>query len=179
MGIYKIVNKKTNKIYIGSSNDIRLRWNSHKSLLDRGEHTNIHLQRAWDKYSCDSFRFEMVLLCEEFELLRYEQWFLDTTVRWGVDYNFARNATAPMLGLVGAFTGRTHTKEAKRKMSESSKGIHSGENNPSSKLTKEDIIIIKQWYCTGNYTQTLLGKMFGVSQAQIWRIINNKLWVGV
>ena len=38
-GIYKIICKKNNKIYIGSSNNIERRWNTHMNTLDKKKNT--------------------------------------------------------------------------------------------------------------------------------------------
>jgi hypothetical protein len=52
MGIYRIVNKTTDKFYIGSTIDcFRNRFNKHKRLLRRNKHENDYLQKAWNK-SC-------------------------------------------------------------------------------------------------------------------------------
>jgi group I intron endonuclease len=61
-GIYKIVNKKNGKYYIGSDSRISkgVRWSDHKSKLRRGVHYNPHLQRAWDKYGESSFQYEIM-----------------------------------------------------------------------------------------------------------------------
>ena len=49
-----------------------------------------------------------------------------------------------------------------------------GENNPNSKLTKKDVKHIKM--LNKFYTQRELGKIFGVCQTQISKIIKNKRW---
>lgn len=72
-GIYKIINTINNKIYIGSSNNIKLRWRGHKYLLRKGTHPNIKLQRSWNKYGEDAFEFFIVLTCPENQLLEKEQ----------------------------------------------------------------------------------------------------------
>src|SRR3989304_1436717 len=59
-GIYKIINKTNGKYYVGSSNDIIGRWFTHKSQLNRNNHCNPHLQRAWNKYGKDNFEFIIV-----------------------------------------------------------------------------------------------------------------------
>ena len=53
---------------------------------------------------------------------------------------------------------------------------NSGENNRSSKLTKKQVLEIKDLYSTKNYTYIGLGKMFDVSRVQISNIVNNKRW---
>jgi len=59
-GIYSITQLSTGKRYIGSSVNIKRRWNSHKSALNRGINDNPHLQNAWKKYGQDSFLFEII-----------------------------------------------------------------------------------------------------------------------
>lgn len=61
-GIYKIENKVNGKVYIGSSNSIKRRWQKHKALLRHGKHQNSHLQAAWDKYGEDNFSFSVIEL---------------------------------------------------------------------------------------------------------------------
>lgn len=45
-GIYQIENKINSKVYIGSSNNIKRRWQKHKALLRHNKHPNSHLQAA-------------------------------------------------------------------------------------------------------------------------------------
>jgi hypothetical protein len=42
-------------------------------LLVAGGHRNEHLQRAWDKYGPSAFKFKIVALCDEMELIVEEQ----------------------------------------------------------------------------------------------------------
>jgi len=56
-GIYAIEHIPTNKMYVGSSIDFRVRRNQHFSDLRRNRHTNLHLQRAFAKYGESNFRF--------------------------------------------------------------------------------------------------------------------------
>ena len=48
-GIYKII--INDKCYIGSSFNIRLRINQHKSDLKCNRHCNAYLQNAYNKYN--------------------------------------------------------------------------------------------------------------------------------
>ncbi len=59
-GIYKIINKINGKYYVGSSVDIRSRWNQHKNRLAEGIHDNDHLQHAWNKYGKPAFDWIVV-----------------------------------------------------------------------------------------------------------------------
>lgn len=58
--VYRVLNIKNNKLYIGSSLDYKKRFRTHKSMLRRGVHHAYKLQRAWNKYREKSFLFEPV-----------------------------------------------------------------------------------------------------------------------
>lgn len=77
IGIYKIENKTTGKLYIGSSLDIRKRWVRHLWDLKNNKHHSIILQRAWNKYGKDDFIFEIIEECTIDNLLTLEQKYLD------------------------------------------------------------------------------------------------------
>lgn len=77
VGIYKIINIKSGKIYIGSSIDIEKRFKRHKNDLLKNRHKNSHLQREYNKYGLDLFIFEVVELCSKSELRIIEQKYLN------------------------------------------------------------------------------------------------------
>jgi hypothetical protein len=58
--IYEIHNTTTKQIYVGQTSQGRQRWNSHKSKLRNGIHKNPQLQKDWDKWGKDAFRFNIV-----------------------------------------------------------------------------------------------------------------------
>jgi group I intron endonuclease len=60
VGIYKIKNRITHKVYAGESVDIKSRWYTHKSELRRGVHHSERLQKEWKKYGEKAFRFSVV-----------------------------------------------------------------------------------------------------------------------
>ena len=62
-GIYCIENLINNKKYIGQSIDMHARWHKHKSALNRHAHDNEYLQRSWDKYGEDNFKFYVIEFC--------------------------------------------------------------------------------------------------------------------
>jgi len=117
-GIYEIINLCDGRAtsYVGSSMDIKRRWQDHEGRLRGGQHRNEHLQRAWDKYGEGAFSFCVLeLIDDQACLLRREQHFLDRAFRVGNTYNIAKDATATRRGIM-------HTDEAKHKMSEAQKG---------------------------------------------------------
>jgi group I intron endonuclease len=59
-GIYCIRNLKTNKVYIGQSNDVLRRRAEHFYELNRNNHHNRYLQNAWNKCAPEDFIFTII-----------------------------------------------------------------------------------------------------------------------
>jgi group I intron endonuclease len=59
-GIYVILNRSSNKSYVGQSVDLGQRMRRHKHHLRAGRHVNRHLQAAWDKDGEGAFEFVIV-----------------------------------------------------------------------------------------------------------------------
>ncbi len=78
-GVYKITNTVTGKCYIGSSVNIKSRWQQHKGNLGKNRHHAKHLQHSWNKYGKDAFIFEIVYECAPIKdiILFYEQLWID------------------------------------------------------------------------------------------------------
>jgi len=91
IGIYKITNIITNAIYIGSSVKIKKRWWRHVNDLKNKKHDNIHLQRSWNKYGEDKFKFEIIKECLVEDLLKIEQNYLDK-MNWETSFNIGKKA---------------------------------------------------------------------------------------
>lgn len=72
-GIYRISKIDTNFCYIGMSKQISRRWNEHFKSLKNKKHHCQALQKMYDKYGIESFRFEIVKICKESELGSLEQ----------------------------------------------------------------------------------------------------------
>ena len=74
-GVYKITNKITGDLYIGSSKDIKCRWANHKSPSTRKRCPNVKLYKAFTNYGLDNFLFEVL---EETDNLRErEQYYIE------------------------------------------------------------------------------------------------------
>lgn len=135
-GIYKITNVINNKIYIGSSNNVYKRKNEHFSSLKANTHCNKHLQRAYNIYGKDNFKFEIIETCKENDLLIIEQKYLDKYFDNGVTcYNENPIADKPpsQQGKIPWNKGKTniYSKETLQKMSNLKKGIKLSENTKS------------------------------------------------
>lgn len=75
-GIYKIQSKiKPEKLYIGSSCNIRKRFNTHKRDLKLNKHHSIILQRHYNKYGEEDLEYAIVEECDN--LVEKEQYYLD------------------------------------------------------------------------------------------------------
>lgn len=77
-GIYKITNLINEKIYVGSSIDLKRRNRNHFKELIENKHNNQKLQRAFNKYGEENFKFEILELIEDkSQLISHEQRYLD------------------------------------------------------------------------------------------------------
>lgn len=77
-GIYCIRNVVNNKVYIGSSKNIRKRIQLHLQTLQKGTHHSYLLQRSWDKHGSDNFTVEVILTVLDItKMIEHEQYFLD------------------------------------------------------------------------------------------------------
>lgn len=94
-GIYKIINTKNGKFYLGSAKNLQKRWRRHLNALGKNIHENLHLQRAFNKYGREFFEFQVVENCEISELLIREQYYLDLLTPWDITigYNIGKNSS--------------------------------------------------------------------------------------
>ena len=110
-GIYKITNTINNEFYIGSAVNLYNRCSSHFSRLIKNKHHSRILQNSFNKNGPNSFRFEIIELCNIENLIYREQFYLDT---FKPKYNICKIAGSPL--------GRKQTEETKRKLSLMRKG---------------------------------------------------------
>lgn len=78
-GVYTIHNIVNHHCYIGSTTDLRKRFDLHRHLLRSGRHHSPHLQAAWNKYGEGSFALlRLALIDDKQQRLAVEQSLLDT-----------------------------------------------------------------------------------------------------
>jgi len=132
IGIYKITNIINNKCYIGSSVDIVGRWYHHKTTLKFNKHHSIKLQRSYNKYGSDNFKYEIVEECETELLLIREEYYINLFDCYNNGYNFSIPSNCVMLG-------RHHSEETKEILREKSKGNKNRLNMTFSDESKKKI----------------------------------------
>lgn len=75
--IYQIRNILNNKIYIGSTKNLRKRKIRHLRDLNKSCHHCIYLQRAYNKYGVENFVFEVLEECDNNDLFTKEKEWID------------------------------------------------------------------------------------------------------
>jgi group I intron endonuclease len=75
-GIYKITNTKNNKIYIGSSVDIKKRKEKHFWMLQKGIHDNKFLQSSYNRNGKENFIFDIIEMCDKKDLVEKENYYI-------------------------------------------------------------------------------------------------------
>ncbi|MGG2091254.1 GIY-YIG nuclease family protein [Bacillus sp. S13(2024)] len=94
-GIYKLVNKQNNKIYVGSAVNLYRRRQEHRSKLNNGSHFNDHLISAWNKYGIENFIFQIIELVEDNDkLIDREQYWIDALGAYEFGYNLSKTANS-------------------------------------------------------------------------------------
>jgi group I intron endonuclease len=112
-GIYKIQSIiHPERCYIGSAVNIQRRWYEHITKLRCDKHYSKKLQRHYNKYGESDLQFSILLGCERHDLIKIEQYFIDS-------YNpfFNSNPTA------GSPLGRILSEETKDKIRKKKEGI--------------------------------------------------------
>ena len=109
-GIYKIVNIKNNKIYIGSSINLDNREYKHFWMLGKNIHDNNYLQHSYNKYGKDTFCFDIVEFCLPEQLIVKENFYINKYKSNDLSYGYN-------LATVNEFRRNTYNDEVKIKLS--------------------------------------------------------------
>jgi group I intron endonuclease len=131
--VYKIKCLINDKIYIGSSVNLRNRINRHYNDLVKQKHTSKHLQNAFNLYGNENFIVEVLEFCDRETLIQKEQFFLDKLKPWDrlIGYNTCEIAGLPSkrklteeqkAKISKSLKGRVVSDETKKKISEGNKG---------------------------------------------------------
>ena len=108
--IYKIINIKNNKFYIGSCAGAGFfyeRLKHHQQDLLLNKHNNRYLQNAYNKHK-DYFYYDVIEICNSNDCIKKEQYWIDLLKP---HYNLCKKA--------GSSLGVKFTSESKKRISES------------------------------------------------------------
>jgi group I intron endonuclease len=109
-GIYIIKNTQNNKVYVGSSVNVKNREYKHFWMLGRGVHDNPHLQKSYNKYGKSSFIFEVVEICDDSKLIDKENYYISNYKSNVISFGYN-------LATVNEFRRNTFNDEVKVKLS--------------------------------------------------------------
>lgn len=125
IGVYKITNLINQKIYIGVSIDIEKRWKQHKNyyLDSSNKEYNKYLYQDFRKYGLENFSFEVIEEVSKDEIYDREKYWI----------KYFNSSICGYNETLGGECG-------------SLKGHCAGENNGRAKMTKEDIVSIREDY---------------------------------
>lgn len=86
--IYRIINNINGKYYLGSTKNFNKRKNAHLLSLKKNIHHSTYLQRAWNKYGEENFKFEILYEINDGDVLEVEQKYLNE-----LDFNMCYNVS--------------------------------------------------------------------------------------
>ena len=115
--VYAIKNLNDMKMYVGSTVDKTVRWQTHRTLLRHGKHENGNLQEAWNQDGEHAFVNSVLEIIDDpNKIAEREQWWLDHLTPYGVyGYNILKSAH-------DGTRGYKHTEETRQMYSETRKG---------------------------------------------------------
>jgi len=124
--IYKITNKITGKCYIGetTADDPQKRWSAHIHTMKSNKGCPA-LKDAMKKHGVENFKFEVIIICFDEDVNRYEQEYIKKYNSMTPNgYNILAGGQCG-----GGFKGKTHTPETITKILESKRKFR--EANPN------------------------------------------------
>ena len=148
-GIYCIKNIITNKKYIGQSVNINDRWRRHISELEHNSHHNDYLQKSWNKYGINCFKFYVLEYCDVENLDEREIYYIDL-------YNTLDREFGYNLKSGGQNSSCTYTEEVRKRMSESAK-----QSYDQYLIDKRKQDALNQW-SNPNIKEKIIGKNNGM-----------------
>lgn len=106
-GIYKLTNIKNKKCYIGSAVNLKSRLRRHLYELEKKSHSNLYLQRTFNKHGFEIFEVEIL---ETFEFIEYKE-LLTVELHYISIYNSYHNGYNLMLDNSSYFKDLNKTKK--------------------------------------------------------------------
>lgn len=152
-GIYSIKSTINDRVYIGSSKNIRKRCSQHKSAI-KYDKCNVKFKEFCKLYGKDNFKFEVLQLCDRKRLQTMEQLHIDVYKAYLEGFNVLP---------------RAYSFSYYKRL---------GSKNSSHKLNESDVLLIKKALSYG-YSTKHLYKFTDVSESTIKSIKLNNTWVQI
>lgn len=170
-GIYSITNVVTGEMYIGQTiQDFKKRWKSHISALNRGNHDNEYLQRSWNKYGEDAFKFKAIHYCDELDILNdLEKYYIKKYDTYNNGFNMTEG---------GDYFLNEISEEIRKKRLENLKKV----NRERSDYTEHQIAKVKEMLSVLENNQISIkkiSKLTGVREGVIYNVKYLNSWVDV
>ena len=171
--IYKIINKVTNKIYIGQTiQDLENRWKGHC----KSNSNCLYLKSSIKKYGIDNFIFKLICICFDEDLDKYEIDYIEKykslvpngyNLRKGGNGGKHHEETKKKISetlknkINRVFSkpqlGKPHTEETKKKISESLKGKKKSKETKENMSNSRKKYKVLQFSIDGNLLNTFNG----------------------
>jgi len=139
--IYRILNKITQKCYIGESKclNINRRWNQHKKTIENNKGYCPALRDAVIKYGIENFIFNVIIVCFDDYRFKYEKEFI---IKYNSVFPNGYNLTNGGEG-GGGFQGKKHSEEVKNKIKNSLKQKYIDNPELKKQLSERNKIVMK------------------------------------
>lgn len=188
IGIYKIVNKINGMVYVGQTKEkFHRRFWLHQWKLRKGNHDNVHLQRAWNKYGEENFIFEIIEILPEEEIDEREKFWIDfyrkntgcySIQNGGQPENLNQYISDEARKAVGEknrqrMIGTKLSEETRKKMSAARKGKFV--KTKTQKITPEQAKIIKEMLIQGFTPKEIMNEL-NIGYKPINGIISANSW---
>lgn len=125
-GVYLLRNRISGGFYVGSTRNLRNRYQQHAYGMRGQYHHNPKLREAWLLYGPSAFEFVVIeLVPKQSDLIDREQYWMDRLNAVGDGYNYcplagrhlgAKRGEETRRKLSEANTGKKHSEESKQKM---------------------------------------------------------------
>ena len=138
--IYRILNKITQKCYIGESKclNINRRWNQHKKTIENNKGYCPALRDAIIKYGIENFIFTVIIVCFDDDRFKYEKEYIikyNSVVPNG--YNLTNGGESG-----GGLQGKKHSEEVKNKIKNSLKQKYIDNPELKKQLSERNKIVL-------------------------------------
>lgn len=138
--IYRILNKITQKCYIGESKclNVNRRWNQHKKTIENNKGYCPVLRDAVIKYGIENFIFTVIVVCFDDDRFKYEKEYIqkyNSVVPNG--YNVTNGGEGG-----GGFQGKKHSEEVKNKIKNTLKQKYIDNPELKNQLSERNKIVL-------------------------------------